>query len=92
MLQFSLTTPVIPPLFDKARYLLFRESWRMKLDSARNQMMLTNLYLSMLSISVMLATVTPAYLGMNMRHGWEDSLGPFYAVSAFSLAGGYARV
>ncbi|GAX78244.1 hypothetical protein CEUSTIGMA_g5686.t1 [Chlamydomonas eustigma] len=65
-----------------------RDSWRMKLDSARNQMMLINIWLSMLSISLMLTTILPAYLGMNLKHGYEDVDGTFYLISALSAAGG----
>jgi hypothetical protein len=50
-------------------------------------MMLINIWLSMLSISLMLTTVLPAYLGMNLKHGYEDMEGPFYFVSALSAAG-----
>ena len=61
----------------------------MKLDSVRNHIMLVNLWLSMMSISLMLVTVPPAIMGMNMRHGLEDiEPGPFYWVTGLSLAMG----
>lgn len=57
----------------------------MKLDSARNHMMLVNLWLSMLSISLMLAALLPSCFGMNIRHGMEDMQWAFYAVTVGSI-------
>ena len=67
---------------------MVRESWRMKLDSVRNQIMLVNLWLSMGSISLMLCTILPALYGMNLRHGLEETEpGPFYVAAGLSIAG-----
>ena len=65
-----------------------RESWRMKLDSARNHMMLVNLWLSMLSISMMLAALLPSCFGMNIKHGFEDTIPFFYIVTVGSIVMG----
>ena len=62
----------------------------MKLDSARNHMMLVNLWLSMLSISLMLAALLPSCFGMNIRHGMEDTQWAFYAVTLGSILMGGA--
>jgi Mg2+ and Co2+ transporter CorA len=64
-----------------------RESWRMKLDSARNHMMLVNLWLSMLAISLMLTTAMPSFFGMNVKHGFEEDMWYFYAISGVSTLG-----
>jgi Mg2+ and Co2+ transporter CorA len=62
----------------------------MKLDSARNHMMLLNLWLSMIGISLMLTTVLPSAFGMNIVHGMEEARWYFYAVLGASLSGGGA--
>ena len=57
----------------------------MKLDSARNHMMLVNLWLSMLAISMMLAALLPTAFGMNIKHGFEDTVVAFYFVTFGSI-------
>lgn len=41
----------------------------MQLDSSRNHIMLVNLWISILSISVMATTILPAFFGMNLDNG-----------------------
>jgi Mg2+ and Co2+ transporter CorA len=60
--------------------------WHMQLDSSRNHIILINLWLSMISISVMAATIVPAFFGMNLGSGLPDNQpGVFYSVCATSL-------
>lgn len=59
----------------------------MRLDSARNHLMLLNLWLSMVSISLTVTTILPSAYGMNIEHGMEGALWFFYAVGGFSLLG-----
>ena len=44
----------------------------MQLDSSRNHIILVNLWLSMISISVMATTILPAFFGMNLQSGVPD--------------------
>lgn len=60
----------------------------MRLDSARNHLMLLNLWLSMVSISLTVTTILPSAYGMNIEHGMEGAMWFFYAVGGFSLLGG----
>ena len=62
-----------------------RDSWRMKMDSARNSMMLINISLSMLSISMMAAAFLPTCFGMNIQHGMEEVRVAFYGVTMLSV-------
>lgn len=53
----------------------------MQLDSSRNHIILVNLWLSMISISVMAMTILPAWFGMNLHSGLpEESTHHFYMV------------
>lgn len=63
----------------------------MRLDSARNHLMLLNLWLSMVSISLTVTTILPSAYGMNIEHGMEGALWFFYAVGGFSLLGECVR-
>ena len=60
----------------------------MKLDSARNHMMLVNLWLSMLAVSLMLAALLPTAFGMNIKHGLEDTVVAFYLITLGSIIAG----
>ena len=58
-----------------------REVWHMQLDSSRNHIIMVNLWLSMISISVMATTILPAFFGMNLRAPLtEESTTHFYGV------------
>eukprot|EP00775_Hariotina_reticulata_P003052 gene3052-3333_t len=63
-----------------------RSIWHMQLDSSRNHIIMVNLWLSMLNISVMAATIVPAFFGMNLHSGLSES-DPlyFYLVCGCSL-------
>ncbi|MEW5313205.1 MAG: hypothetical protein WDW38_004791 [Sanguina aurantia] len=67
-----------------------RETWRMQLDSSRNHFILTNLWISMISISLMLATIVPTFFGMNIEHGLENTPFVFWGTVAASAAIGVA--
>eukprot|EP00798_Chlamydomonas_sp_ICE-L_P000003 gene3-12808_t len=67
-----------------------RETWRMKLDNARNHFMLLNLYLTMASVSFMLTTLLPAFYGMNIEHGMEADQTYFNTILIGSIAAGLA--
>jgi hypothetical protein len=45
----------------------------MQLDSSRNHIIMVNLWLSMLNISVMAATIVPAFFGMNLHSGMSEN-------------------
>lgn len=63
-----------------------REVWHMQLDSSRNHIIMVNLWLSMISISVMATTILPAFFGMNLDSGLPgESSAHFYGVVAFSV-------
>ena len=47
-----------------------------------------NLWLSMLSVSLMLAALLPSCFGMNIKHGFEDTLWFFYTVTLGSIVMG----
>lgn len=52
----------------------YRETYRMQLDSARNHIILVNLWISVASISLMVAALPSAFFGMNVHHGLEVGL------------------
>jgi hypothetical protein len=59
----------------------------MQLDSSRNHIIMVNLWLSMLNISVMATTILPAFFGMNLGSGLEESDPTvFYAVRTAAAA------
>lgn len=61
----------------------------MQLDSNRNYIMMVNLYLAMLNVSVMVATIIPCFWGMNVEHGLPDEPYVFYGLSGVSLVIAY---
>ncbi|KXZ50314.1 hypothetical protein GPECTOR_17g953 [Gonium pectorale] len=61
-----------------------RETYRMQLDSARNHIILVNLWISVVSISLMVATIPAALFGMNVRHGFEESAAAFAVITLVS--------
>ncbi|KAG1669975.1 hypothetical protein FOA52_016236 [Chlamydomonas sp. UWO 241] len=65
-----------------------RQLWSMKLDSARNHMMLLNLWLSMVSISLMVSALPAAVYGMNVEHGMEGARWYFYVIAGVSVGAG----
>ncbi|GIL81223.1 hypothetical protein Vretifemale_10273 [Volvox reticuliferus] len=62
-----------------------RETYRMQLDSARNHIILVNLWISVASISLMVATLPSAFYGMNVHHGLEEVWIAFPVIVAMSL-------
>ncbi|EFJ44559.1 hypothetical protein VOLCADRAFT_95162 [Volvox carteri f. nagariensis] len=63
---------VVGSLLEKEDFLdSTRETYRMQLDSARNHIILVNLWISVASISLMVATLPSAFFGMNVEHGLE---------------------
>ncbi|GFR48467.1 hypothetical protein Agub_g10155 [Astrephomene gubernaculifera] len=62
-----------------------RETYRMQLDSARNHIILVNLWTSVASISLMVAALPSAFFGMNVQHGMEEFRGAFPLIVAVSL-------
>ncbi|GLI61123.1 hypothetical protein VaNZ11_003397 [Volvox africanus] len=62
-----------------------RETYRMQLDSARNHIILVNLWISVASISLMVATLPSAFFGMNVQHGLEEVWIAFPVIVAMSL-------
>ncbi|GIL58421.1 hypothetical protein Vafri_13535 [Volvox africanus] len=62
-----------------------RETYRMQLDSARNHIILVNLWISVASISLMVATLPSAFFGMNVQHGLEEAWIAFPIIVAISL-------
>jgi hypothetical protein len=66
---------------------LYRQGWQIALDASRNHIIQVNMWLSLVSISVMAATLVPAALGMNLSSGLDgDSPATFAAVCGASLA------
>ena len=57
----------------------------MQLDSTRNHIMIVNLWVSMISISVMSTTIVPCFFGMNVTHGFPDQPWAFYGLCCMSV-------
>lgn len=57
-----------------------QEVWELGLDTTRNRIITMNLYLSMATVTMSLATVPASYFGMNLRSGIEDHPNMFYWV------------
>lgn len=60
--------------------------WQMQLDSLRNRIIRINLFISLCSFSLMVATVPATWLGMNVVNGWEELHGMFSTIILTSLA------
>lgn len=60
--------------------------WQMQLDSLRNRIIRINLFISLCSFSLMVATVPATWLGMNVVNGWEEQVGMFPSIILGSLA------
>ncbi|KAG2495912.1 hypothetical protein HYH03_006149 [Edaphochlamys debaryana] len=63
-----------------------RDTYRMQLDSSRNHIILVNLWISVASISLMVATLPSALFGMNVQNGLEEAHGAFLGMIMLSAA------
>ncbi|KAJ7532014.1 hypothetical protein O6H91_14G068800 [Diphasiastrum complanatum] len=59
-----------------------QEVWELGLDTTRNRIMRSNLYISITTLSFSAATLPASYFGMNLTNGLEDHHKMFYYVAS----------
>ncbi|BBN11788.1 magnesium transporter [Marchantia polymorpha subsp. ruderalis] len=59
-----------------------QEIWELGLDTTRNRIIRMNLYISISTLSISLATLPAAFFGMNLVSGFEDHPTLFYTIVA----------
>jgi len=62
-----------------------REACGMRMDAARNEIILLNLKMTLASLCLMICVVMPTMLGMNVSHGMPDQPWVFYSVCGASV-------
>ncbi|KAI5084774.1 hypothetical protein GOP47_0000943 [Adiantum capillus-veneris] len=63
-----------------------QEVWELGLDTTRNRIITMNLYISIATVTLSLATVPASYFGMNLMSGIEDHPSMFYWVMGATSA------